>query len=490
MSTVLIRGAKVLDPDLPLVERDVAIADGRIIDITQSKRVDSSATVVDATGMVVMPGLVNAHTHSGQSLDRGVAGNLPLDMWMMWVVYGGVHFDIEDRYTLALTGALEMLKAGCTSVLDHSFVAVDGFEDTVEAVLSAYSDAGMRVGLAPMISDKAFFDSMPSLAGIKKPDSVSQPASSRELLDLMERFLQVWTGRSSLVTPMVGPSAPQRCTEDLLLGLGALSNRFAAPVHTHVNETASQVRALREHDGRSATEVLAEAGLLTERTSLAHGVWLDRSDFERIREARATVVHNPVSNLRLGSGLMPLAGMLEGGVSVAIGTDGGASNDSQNMFEAMKFGTLIHTLTGRPESWPTAEQVWGAGLKGGAQAMTAKVGSISVGSKADLVLISLDRHIANDRTRLVQSLVMADQGQSVDSVMVGGEFVVREGQSVRIDEKAFRDASHALRLRIDDQWRTRQSTLDDHSEYLAAIQDDTEGADIGIERRAEITPAF
>jgi 5-methylthioadenosine/S-adenosylhomocysteine deaminase len=440
--------------------------------------------------MVVMPGLINGHSHSGQSLDRGIAGNLPLDMWMMWIVYGGTHLDAEDRYTLAMAGALEMLRTGCTSVLDHSFVPVDGFEETIDAVLSAYSDAGMRVGLAPMISDKSYFDSLPVVNGLEKPTMEREPPSARHLLSRMERFLHTWTGKSDVISPMVGPSAPQRCSSDLLTGLGELAKRFGVPVHTHAQETATQARGLRERDGRTATQVLSDAGLLGERTSLAHCVWLERSDFESIRRAGATVIHNPVSNLRLGSGLLPLASLLAGGVDVGLGTDGAASNDSQNMFEVMKFGTLIHTLTGRAESWPSARQVWEATLRGGAKALDRRLGSISVGSAADLVLVALDRHVAIDKSTLIQSLVMSDHGQSVRSVIVGGKVVMHEGKSVGIDEGLTDRAARSLQLRINEQTESRKTTLDRYATYLDAIDDETDSVDSGLRRRADISPAF
>ncbi len=164
-----------------------------------------------------MPGLVNAHTHSGQHLDRGMAPNLPLDLWLMWVVYGGIPFSPDDSYTLAMSGALEMLRTGCTAVLDHAWVPADGFDDHVEAMASAYADAGIRCGLAPMIQDRDIFESM-AFGDDDAPPPLGDPVDPMLLVEAMERYLTDYAGRARF-TPMVGPSAPQRCSDDLMVGL-------------------------------------------------------------------------------------------------------------------------------------------------------------------------------------------------------------------------------------------------------------------------------
>ncbi len=272
-----------------------------------------------------------------------MAPNLPLDLWLMWVVYGGIPFSPDDSYTLAMSGALEMLRTGCTAVLDHAWVPADGFDDHVEAMASAYTDAGIRCGLAPMIQDRDIFESMAFGDG-DAPPPLGEPVDPAVLLASMERYLTDYGARPRF-TPIVGPSAPQRCSDDLMVGLTRLAHTHGAPLHTHVLETRSQVVATRVRYGRSVVEYLDDIGALTDRTSLAHGVWMDSDDFALVRAAGATVVHCPISNLRCGSGLLPLASLLDGGVSVALGADGAASNDNQNMFEAMKFAALIHTTS-------------------------------------------------------------------------------------------------------------------------------------------------
>jgi 5-methylthioadenosine/S-adenosylhomocysteine deaminase len=300
---LVIRGATVLDPGLPLQRADIHVVDGTIAALGHVGAVTDARTI-DGAGLIAMPGLINAHTHSGQHLDRGVAPNLPLDLWLMWVVYGGVQFSPDDSYTLALSGAFEMTATGCTAVLDHPWVPAEGFDQHIDALTSAYADSGMRCGLAPMIQDRDIFESI-EFGDFDAPDPLSAPVEPRRLVESMERFVREHSNRA-LLTPMVGPSAPQRCSDELMVALAGLSESTNAPLHTHVLETRSQVFATRERYGKSVVAYLSDIGALNTRTSLAHCVWLDADEFALVRSAGSTIVHNPVSNLRCGSGLLPL----------------------------------------------------------------------------------------------------------------------------------------------------------------------------------------
>ena len=353
-SELLVRGATILDADGPLRAADIRTEGGQITEVGPGLR-PGSAQVIDAEDMVAMPGLINAHTHSGQNLDRGVAPNLPLDLWLMWVVFGNISISADDGYTLAMAGALEMLESGCTAVLDHGWVPPWDFEDHSEAIMSAYADAGMRAGLAPMIGDLDIFDTM-SFEGASqpRPEPLGDPFEVDGLLQSMAGFFDRWQGAHSRLTPMVGPSAPQRCSHELMDGLARLARERGAGFHTHVLETKTQIAANLERYGRSSVSYLEDLGLLYPGASLAHCVWMDHDEFSTVRRCGATIVHNPVSNLRCGSGILPVADLLEGGVSVALGADGAASNDNQNMFEAMKFATLMQTLHGSHLRWPQA----------------------------------------------------------------------------------------------------------------------------------------
>jgi 5-methylthioadenosine/S-adenosylhomocysteine deaminase len=449
MSGLLIRGGLVLDPDRPLHPADVRV-EGDTISEVESGLTASGERVIDAGGMIVMPGLINAHTHSCQSVDQGTTPNLPLDLWMMWVVYGGLPFSTEDYYTAAAAGALEMLRTGCTAVLDHAPLMPEAFEEQADATMAAYDDLGLRAAVAPLVEDRDFYESLPLhlVEEADRPAPLSEGRDPEWLAGTQERFLETWAGRHPRLRAMLGPSAPQRCSDDFLGHVSALARRHGVGVHTHLLETKSQVYATRERYGRSVVDHLDDLGLVGPHASFAHALWLEAPEYERLLERGATLVHNPISNLRCGSGVMPLKYLLAKNAVVAVGSDGAASNDNQNMFEAMKFATLLHTLDGDFRSWPKATDLWCACLRGGAAALDWNIGSVAPGGKADLVLLSSQRHATASHDGLVASLVHSEHGESVDTVVVGGE-VVMEGRSpTRVSETEILARAAELRDRL------------------------------------------
>ncbi len=487
---LLVRGATILDADGPLRVADIRASEGTITEVGPGLR-PGSARVIDADGMVAMPGLINAHTHSSQNLDRGTTPNLPLDLWLMWAVFGKPPISADDRYTLAMAGALEMLESGCTAVLDHGWVPPWDFENYSEAVMSAYADAGMRAGLAPMIGDLDIFDTM-SFAGASqpKPAPLGDPFDPQGLVESMDGFFDRWHRRHRRLVPMVGPSAPQRCSHELMEGLAGLARRRGAGFHTHVLETKTQIAANLERYGRSSVSYLEDLGVLRAGTSLAHCVWMDPDEYAAVRRCGATIVHNPVSNLRCGSGILPVADLLEGGVSVALGADGAASNDNQNMFEAMKFATLLQTLHGSHRRWPQAPAIWQMGLRGGAAALGRPLGSLQPGSAADIVLLDTERHVPMHAEGLITSLVLAEHGESVHTVIVDGEVMVCEGRSTRVDEAAMNARSLDLQRRLHENLPERQAFYDRYVGVLTEIHDYETAQPTPVQRLAQITPAF
>ena len=489
-SELLIRDATILDPGRPMEVADIRIEGTRIAEVGSGLEA-SSGEILDASGMIATPGLINSHTHSGQNLDRGMAPNLPLDLWLIWVVYGGIPFTADDSYTLALAGALEMLESGCTAVLDQAWISPDGFEEHSDAIMTAYADAGIRAGLAPMIQDRDIFESMSFEAiGGESPEPFSDPLPPELLTEWMISFFDRWQDSHPRLTPMVGPSAPQRCSDELMVAMADLTRDRGALFHTHVLETKTQIVATRERYGRSAVEFLRDLGLMTPTTSLAHCVWMDAAEFAAVEETGVTIVHNPISNLRCGSGLLPLSDLLAAEMSVALGADGAASNDNQNMFEAMKFATLIHTLYGHHEHWPRAHQVWEMCLRGGAAALGQALGSIEPGHQADITLLDADRHVAVDKHSLAASLVLAEHGESVHTVLVGGEVMVSDGRSTRVDHSEATRRSTDLQRRIHEALPDRQAVYDRYSGPLTAVHEHAMDVPTDVERLAAVTPAF
>ncbi len=488
---LLVKGATICDVSGPLTEGDIRCVDGQIAEVGKNLRAAGDAEVVDAHGLVAVPGLINSHTHSGQNLDRGMAPNLPLDLWLMWVVFGNISISADDRYTLAMAGAIEMLESGCTAVLDHGWVPPWDFETYSEAIMSAYADAGVRAGLAPMIGDLDIFDTM-SFEGIttSKPAPLGDPFEAAGLLESMTAFFDRWQHRHPRLTPMVGPSAPQRCSHELMVGLAELAGERDALFHTHVLETKTQIEANLQRYGRSSVSYLDDLGLLTKASSLAHCVWMNPQEFAQVRDRRATIVHNPVSNLRCGSGLLPVADLLEGGVSVALGADGAASNDNQNMFEAIKFASLIQTLHGSHQRWPQPRTIWQMCLRGGAAALGQPLGSLAPGCAADIVLLNTERHVPIHSESFVASLVLAEHGESVEIVIVNGAVVVSDGAVTRVDRAEMGRRSRELQRRIHEGVGERQAFYDRYVDVLTEVHEYSESQDVGIQRLAEITPAF
>jgi guanine deaminase len=473
VSRLLIRGATVLDPFTPLGRADIRIAEGRIIEVGRSLEPDGEEEI-NGRDRIAMPGLINAHTHSGQSLDRGTSLNLPLDLWMVWSIYGGRKQSADDAYTTAAAGALEMLRSGCTTVLDQVYIPAEDFEAHAGAVMSAYEDLGIRAAVAPMVQDRDFLESLQLQVG-SSGEPLAQITPNYEpkwLIECLTGFLDAWKAKSDTLVPMLGPTAPQRCSDEFLALVADLATQRRARVHTHLLETKTQRLASERRYGRSLVDHLEALGYLTSHTSFAHGIWLTPEEYRRVGTSGATIVHNPVSNMRCGSGVMPLQYLFREHLPVALGSDGAASNDSQNMFEVLKVASMLHTLYGGFRDWPQPEDLWRACLLGGAAAVGQPVGRIAPGSAADIVLLRSERYALSPRPHLVAALVNAEHGESVDTVVVGGRVVVREGASTRVDERAISAAAHGFMERSVAAFESRRATYSRYERQIASSIDD------------------
>ncbi len=438
MSRLVIAGAYLVDPDLPLARADLLIEGDRIAAIGAGLA-GPGDRIIRADGRFVMPGLINAHTHSGHTLARGLVDNLPLDRWMVYVSYGSGRSSPREAYVSAALGALELLRTGTTSLIDHaSRVLPDDFDAQADAVMTAYRDVGIRAAVAPLYGDVDYYQTLPFhlLPDIGERPSLGKPLlTPDELLTALHRFLDRWTGQHPRLSCLLGPSAPERCTRDLLTGSVELARRYGIGLHSHLLEAKFQ-RMTFERAGQSTVEFLVRIGLAGPASSFAHGVWLDEWEIGLLAETGVTVVHNPISNLKLGSGIAPLQTMLAAGLNVALGGDGAAANDSQNMFEVMKQTALLHKLYGLPEQWPSAEVVLRLCLQGGARAVGRPVGSLRPGHLADLVILNRRTLFDAPKEQLLNQIVYGELGHSVETVLVGGQIVIERGRGVLVDEAA------------------------------------------------------
>lgn len=447
MRTVIRGGLVVTPTGEGRVERrraDVVVEGNRIAAIEESAAVRQDDRVIDAHERIVMPGLINSHLHSAEGLFRGRYENMPLEVWGPFA-YPFLPTDplparlIELR-TLAV--AIESLKSGVTCVLDD-VLQVPGQElEGLSLVFAAYRQAGLRANVSLRMVDRPWLETLPFAREIvpepllKLASSGGQRAASY-YLDICKAAFADLHRPDDGARFVVAPSAPQRCSEQLLTGAAELAEANDSPLHIHLLETRVQALAGEMFYGTTLGRYLADLGVLRRRTTLAHTIWLSDDDLEAIAEASATVVHNPISNLKLGSGIAPYAELRRRGIPVALGTDGVSSNDSTRMFEVMKFAALLHDIsTPNCGDWPRAEEILVAATATGARSVgIPDLGTLAPGQFADLVLVDLTSTAFTPLNEPVNHLVYCENGSSVRTVLVDGEVVVDEGRCTRIDEE-------------------------------------------------------
>jgi cytosine/adenosine deaminase-related metal-dependent hydrolase len=421
-------------------ERDLEIVDGRI------KRIETPARrmgeVIDARGLLVMPGLVNAHTHSPDNLFRGTAPQLPLELWSLSSAVGREGRSPREIQVSALLGVIEMLRGGTTTVLDHIRFTPNLDPAGLAALAEAYRDSGVRVVIAPVVADRPVIETLP-LEPDERPSSLDYGAKplmpAGEQVALVEAFVRAWHGREPRLVAAIGPSGPQRCSDQLLELAGDLARRHAILFHSHVLETRAQQAMAAKLYGSSMVDHLARLGVLGPRTNLVHLVWADDDDLDRVAGSGASVIHNPVSNARLGSGVCRLPAMLARGIQVGLGTDSVLCNDSNDLLETAKWTALLHRLHARdPASWIAPATALALATRGGAHALGlgAVTGSIAIGMAADLALYDLRAPVFVPLNDPVGQLVQGGVRLAPRMTIVAGAIVMRDGRCLTIDEAA------------------------------------------------------
>lgn len=395
--------------------------------------------VIDGRDKLLLAGFVNGHTHSSQVWQRGLIPQLPLELWLA-NVFESTPRQLDQIYWGAVSTAVDTLLSGGTCVMDHAYVIPGQEMETVAALVRGYRAVGLRAVVAPLIMDLPFASGFPK--GCLLPQSAS-PRSASELLALMEAMVAEFHDPDHGIYIGAGPTGFHRCSDDLLAGCADLSQRYGLCYHTHLLETRAQHRLAQERYGISAVQHLANLGCLGPRTSLAHGVWIDEADIDRMAEAGATLVHNPVSNLRLGSGLAPILKCVQRGLNVAFGCDGSASNDAQNLLEVIKLGTILHTVTEADyDHWLTPAQTLRMATVGGARGVNLGhcTGRIAPGFDADVILYNLNHPSLLPSTNPLQLLVLGRPTEVVESAWVRGRQIVDQGRLLTVDVTALHHA--------------------------------------------------
>lgn len=402
-------------PGAVAVKGDSILAVGNEDEI---KREYSAQETLDCKGQVLMPGLINAHTHVPMTLLRGLADDLRLDVWLM-----GYMMPVEREFVSpefvrlgTLLACAEQIRCGVTTFNDMYY-----FE---EDVAKAAADAGMRAVCGQTVMK------------FPAPDA----ASYEDSLQMAREFIQRWKDHP-LIVPAVAPHAPYTCTAEILRATTDLAKEFDVPLHTHLAETAFEVENMRNEHGIPVVPYVKKQGLFEAKVIAAHCVHVDTGEIRTLMHARAGIAHNPSSNLKLASGFAPVVKMLETGLKVGIGTDGPASNNDLDMFEEVRLAAFVaKAVTNDPTSLPASWALLMA-TRLGAEALHIGhlTGSIKAGKRADLILV--DRSPVHNSPSFKRSpdnayaqIVYAGKSTDVSHVMVNGKWLMREHQLLTLKE--------------------------------------------------------
>jgi 5-methylthioadenosine/S-adenosylhomocysteine deaminase len=403
MSGWLIRDVLVVSPlgDAPF-DGWVEVDGSKITGLGRGERAAGDGrAVVEGKGAALIPGFVNTHAHSHSSLTRGSAEGLPLEGWLTVIEREQAQLSNEQAYVGALATYAEALLSGTTTIVDMCI--------RPEPALRAACDIGIRAVIVPYVADtKPFAPSLERnarmLEGARDPDD----------------RVQVWVGLHDL----------ESCSDTSVREGAELARQHRTGLHLHCSETRFSVERTRSRTGRTPVAQLLELGALGDRTLLAHCVWVSEEDRALLASAGAHVAHCPHANLKLGSGVAPVPDMRRRGVNVSLATDGAKANNRLDLFDVMKFASLLHKgVAGDPRLLPPAETLDMATARGAA-ALDLPVGAIAPGRKADLVLVRLDGfHVQPSvADTILTNLVHAARGSDVTMVMVDGRIVVQDGR--------------------------------------------------------------
>ncbi|MBR9681225.1 MAG: amidohydrolase [Candidatus Altiarchaeota archaeon] len=410
--SILIKNAKLLLTPTKTIEKgNLYIEDKKIVDFKKH----SADTVIDASDHVVMPGLINAHTHIPMVFLRGLAEDLPLKQWLekeVWPREKKVNGKIV--YHAALLGMAEALASGTTSIVDMYFFQKE--------LATAAKESGIRAWL-----------------GYGSMDGVPSSELDTEIKNERAAIRAVMDTGSERVMPIISPHSPYTCSKELLIHSGEASKELNLPLQIHVSETKDEVKQLRKVVGKPPLKYLDTLGLIGPRTIIAHGVWLTPGEVMLTSKRGATLAHCPVSNFKLGSGIAPIHKYIEKGMNVALGTDGPASNNSLNMFEEMKVAALGQKLS-VPDF--ASRKVIDMATVNGARPLDGQLGELKPGNKADIIIMNLNgpnmAPVVN-KTQIINNLVYGARGSNLSHVIVNGEVVAKDGRALRIDvEKSSR----------------------------------------------------
>ncbi len=402
----------------------ILIRDGRIASITSSdqeqlqvRQANPAMQVISAKGKAVIPALVNAHTHLSQTFMRGLAAGRPLLCWLkelIWPLQGAMSEDVLEL--AALLGLAENIRSGVGTVVDHQKITRS--PAFTESVVCAAKRSGLRVTVARAWSDRG--------NGAEAPQAI---------LDELESF---FGQTSKLVTFASGPLTPWRASAETLQKTHALARRYDSFTHIHVSETAEEVEMTRKETGLRPVAWLDSLGILDPHCQVVHAVWVEEAEMALLAERGAPVVHCPISNAVLGSGIAPVKAMLAHGIQLRLGTDGPASNDTQDCFENLKTALMLARASTLDAAAIPPRQ---------ALEMAIASNCLAVGQPADLSLVNLASVWSAPVHDLDSALALCARASDVQALMVGGDWLMRDGKLITLDEEGIvKEAQIAVKI--------------------------------------------
>ncbi|MDF1558380.1 MAG: amidohydrolase family protein [ANME-2 cluster archaeon] len=423
MSHILIQNGYVITMDGPPIRNGVVLIEDSKITYVGTE-VQQAQHIIDAKGCVVMPGLVNVHNHAAMTLFRGYSDDLPLKDWLEEHIWPAeAQLKDEDVYHGTLLACLEMIRSGTTAFADMYFF--------MDQAARAVEESGMRASL--------------SHGMIELFDKAKGDADLKEGIRFAKKWNNAADGR---ITTMYGPHAPNTCSKEFLARVTTQARSDNIGMHIHILETKAELLEMKEKYSMCSIHLLDEIGFLDHNVLAAHCVWLSSGDIDILAEKRVNIVHCPVSNMKLASGIAPVPELLNRGANVALGTDGCASNNSLDMFEEMKTAALLHKVNSMDPTVLPANQILKMATVNGAKALKIPAGQIKAGALADIIIVDMQKPHLLPNHNLESHLVYAAKGSDVRTTIVNGRVLMEDGVVVSLNQEKVMEqaADSALKL--------------------------------------------
>ncbi len=432
LGDILILGGTIvtMDANRRVIENGgIAIQKGVIVEVGKAAELKGKYNLnrIYADGKVIIPGLINTHTHVPMVLFRGISDDLDLNDWLTKYIFPAEAKNVDEQFVRAGTrlGLAEMIRGGTTTYCDMYY-----FED---AIADETKKAGVRGVLGETIIDFPVADNK----------------TNAEAMAYTERFLKKWQN-DDLIVPALAPHAPYTVSTEHLKAIRAMSDKYNAAVVTHIAETKKERDDIKKQYGDTPVDYLGKIGFLTGRVIAAHTVWITDEEIDLMNILGVGSAHNPQSNMKLASGVAPVPAMLAKNLAVGLGTDGAASNNDLNMWEEMDTAAKLHKqFSGDPKTLP-AEQAFEMATIRGARALHIDkiTGSLEAGKRADIAIVDMDDLNQTPYFNIYSSLVYSTKANDVRTVIINGRIVMLDRRLLTLNENAIKRDANAYRDKI------------------------------------------